>query len=181
MVILQEEKQYQKLFLAGVVNGIGDRFSSVAVLGIGLTLSYSVANRLRKNFLVTGLVCLMLEGTFLLLLSRTHLVVFAFLLFCLVAFMSGIGNACFDTVLMKEIPEEHQGVMFGLLATIGNTILGLSMFLAGVALDFVVPRLLGLIGGGAYILIAIGILGVISSEAYRKKQLSQKKLLPIYN
>ena len=145
-------------------------------LGIELTLSYSVANRLRKNFLVTGLVCLMLEGTFLLLLSRTHLVVFAFLLFCLVAFVSGIGNACFDTVLMKEIPEEHQGMMFGLLATIGNTILGLSMFLSGVALDFVAPSLLGLIGGGAYIVIAIVLLAVISSKAYRKRSQSLKNL-----
>lgn len=147
-------------------------------LGIGLTLSYSVANRLRKNFLVTGLVCLMLEGTFLLLLSRTHLVVFAILLFCLVAFVSGIGNACFDTVLMKEIPEENQGMMFGLLATIGNTILGLSMLLAGVALDFVAPRLLGLIGGVAYILISISILVVISSKIYRKKRLSRKECTP---
>ncbi|HDX9590499.1 TPA: hypothetical protein ROX98_003541 [Bacillus pseudomycoides] len=29
---VNEEKQYRKLFLAGVMNGIGDRFSSVAVL-----------------------------------------------------------------------------------------------------------------------------------------------------
>ncbi|PGV47829.1 MFS transporter [Bacillus sp. AFS037270] len=143
-------------------------------LGIGLTLSYSVANRLRKNFLVTGLVCLMLEGTFLLLLSRTHLVVFAFLLFCLVAFVSGIGNACFDTVLMKEIPEEHQGVMFGLLATLGNTILGLSMFLAGVALEFVVPRLLGFIGGVAYILIPILILATISMKSVERGECINK-------
>ncbi|MBT2655011.1 hypothetical protein J7E81_07055 [Bacillus sp. ISL-18] len=86
----------------------------------------------------------MLEGTFLLLLTRTHLVVFAVPLFCLVAFVSGFGNACFDTVLMKEIPEEHQGMMFGLFATIGNTILGLSMLLAGVALNYLSPRFLGL-------------------------------------
>ncbi|ULT57646.1 MFS transporter [Neobacillus drentensis] len=154
--------------------GVGLFYGS---LGIGLTLSYSIANRLRKNFLVTGLVCLMLEGTFLFLLSRTHLVVFAILLFCLVAFVSGIGNACFDTVLMKEIPEENQGMMFGLLATIGNTILGLSMFLAGVALNYLSPRSLGLIGGIAYILISIILLAAISLKAYRKSSLSHNDLI----
>ncbi|PLS03746.1 MFS transporter [Neobacillus cucumis] len=145
-------------------------------LGIGLTLSYFVANRLRKNFLVTGLVCLMLEGASLVLLSRTHLVIFAFVLFCGAAFVSGIGNASFDTVLMNELPEKYQGTMFGLLATVGNTILGLSMFLSGMALDFVAPRMLGLIGGGAYILIAISLMGVVSSKAYHKKLPSQKEL-----
>ncbi len=145
-------------------------------LGIGLTLSYTVANRLSKNFLVTGLVCLLLEGTCLLLLSKTHLVVFAFLLFCLAAFMSGIGNASFDTILMKEIPEKHQGKMFGLLATIGNTILGLSMFLSGFALNYLAPRSLGLIGGIAYILIAIFILTAIAAKYYRKRRMSPKKI-----
>lgn len=35
---INEEKQYRKLFLAGIVNGIGDRFSSVAVLAMLLHL-----------------------------------------------------------------------------------------------------------------------------------------------
>jgi MFS-type transporter involved in bile tolerance (Atg22 family) len=86
--------------------------------------------------------------------------------------VSGIGNACFDTVLMKEIPEDHQGMMFGLLATMGNTILGLSLLLAGVALNYLAPRSLGLIGGVAYILIAIVIPAAISTKAYRKSSLS---------
>ncbi|MBS4174585.1 MFS transporter [Bacillus sp. FJAT-49736] len=138
-------------------------------LGIGLMLSFLVANRLRNYFLLTGLICLMLEGTFLMLLSRTHLVIFAFLMFCGAAFMSGIGNACFDTILMKEIPEEHQGTMFGLLATIGNTLLGISMFLSGSALQFVDPRSLGLIGGMAFTTVAIFLMAVMSTKAYRRK------------
>lgn len=138
-------------------------------LGIGLTTSFLVANRLRKHLLVTGLICLMLEGTFLLVLSQTHLVVFAFLIFCCAAFMSGIGNACFDTILMQEIPEKYQGTMFGLLATIANPILGISMFLSGFALQFLTPRSLGLIGGIAYMLIAIILIGVIFAKGYRKR------------
>ncbi|ENQ3108359.1 MFS transporter [Bacillus cereus] len=138
-------------------------------LGIGLILSFSVANQLRKNFLVIGLVCLLLEGIFQLLLSQTHLVIFAFLMFCGITFMSGIGNACFDTILMKEVPEQHQGAIFGLLATIINTVLGISMFISGSALQFLAPRTLGLIGGIAYILIAISLIVTISTKAYRKR------------
>jgi len=145
-------------------------------LGIGFTVSYWVANRVRRNFLIIGLACLLLEGASFLFLSMTHLVFIAVLLFTGAAFMSGIGNACFDTVLMKEIREEHQGKIFGLFATMGNTILGLSMFLSGIALDYVPPRLLGLIGGGAYIGIAICMLAVISTSVYRKKRFSKKSL-----
>ncbi|WP_440603086.1 MFS transporter [Bacillus sp. GB_SG_008] len=50
---INEEKQYRKLFLAGIVNGIGDRFSSVAVLamllhltGSGLAVGMTLAIRL---------------------------------------------------------------------------------------------------------------------------------------
>ncbi|MGX6445701.1 MFS transporter [Neobacillus sp. K501] len=148
-------------------------------LGIGLTLSYSVANKLRKNFFVTGLLCLLLEGTFLLLLSRTHFVIFAFLLFCGAAFMSGIGNACFDTILMKEIPSEYQGTMFGLLATLSNTILGISMFLSGLALHYLSPRSMGLLGGISYILIAIFLLAIMSTKIYRKKRPKQSGTTPL--
>jgi MFS family permease len=50
---IKEEKQYRRLFLAGIVNGIGDRFSSVAVLamilhltGSGLAVGMTLAIRL---------------------------------------------------------------------------------------------------------------------------------------
>ncbi|MFD3445604.1 MFS transporter [Microbacteriaceae bacterium 4G12] len=138
-------------------------------LGIGLMLSFSIANRLRKNFLLTGLVCLLLEGIFHLLLSQTHFIVFSALMFCAAAFMSGICNACFDTILMKEIPEYQQGTMFGLLATTGNTVLGISMFTSGFALQYLPPRSLGFIGGTAYILIATFLIVIISTKAYRNK------------
>ncbi|MGZ7440014.1 MFS transporter [Paenibacillus sp. TH7-28] len=39
--MLHEEKQYARLFTAGIVNGIGDRFSQVAVLGLLLSLTGS--------------------------------------------------------------------------------------------------------------------------------------------
>jgi MFS family permease len=138
-------------------------------LGVGLMLSFLVANRLKKNLLMTGLACLILEGMFVVLLSRTHLLVLAFLMFCGAAYMTGIGNACFDTILMKEIPDEHQGLMFGLMATISNTLLGISMFLSGAALQFLKPRSLGLLGGIVYISIAIFLMAFFSSRTYKKR------------
>lgn len=39
--VLKQEKQYRRLFIAGLVNGIGDRFSQVAVLSLLLSLTGS--------------------------------------------------------------------------------------------------------------------------------------------
>ncbi|EIJ79344.1 hypothetical protein PB1_17344 [Bacillus methanolicus PB1] len=39
--ILHKEKKYVRLFLAGIVNGIGDRFSQVALLALLLELTDS--------------------------------------------------------------------------------------------------------------------------------------------
>lgn len=136
-------------------------------LGIGLMMSYSVANRIKNKFLTIGLICLIIEGVSLILLSQSRFAILAFLFFCCTAFVSGIGNACFDTVLMKETPDEHQGMMFGLLATISNTLLGLSMFLAGSVLEYIDPRLLGLIGGSSFIIISILLLIVFFNKKSR--------------
>lgn len=124
-------------------------------LGIGLVLSFVIANRLKRNFLLIGFLCLMLEGVSLVLLSQSRYIMLAFLFFCSTAFMAGIGNTCFDTVLMREIPDKHQGTMFGIIATISNTLLGISMFLAGGALEFIPPRTLGLVGGLSFICVSI--------------------------
>ncbi|MGE8203479.1 MFS transporter [Heyndrickxia sp. NPDC080065] len=159
-------------FLIPMINGIDNVLISVyaveiyklgdfgvglfyGALGIGLITSFSVANRLKKHYLSTGLISLMLEGVLLILLSKTHFPILAFVIFCFTAFVAGIGNACFDTVLMNEISDEHQGSMFGLLATISNTMLGISMFLAGSALEFIEPRLLGFIGGISFIFVSL--------------------------
>ncbi|PLS16105.1 MFS transporter [Bacillus sp. M6-12] len=127
-------------------------------LGIGLMVSFSAANRLKKNLLVIGIACLMLEGVFLVLQSQIYFVITAFFIFTGAAFMSGIGNACFDTVLMEEIPEDHHGMVFGLTETISNTLIGVSMFFAGLATEFIQPRTMGLAGGLSYIFIGIFLL-----------------------
>lgn len=137
-------------------------------LGMGVTISSFVSNRLRKHFLMTGLGCLIVEGVFLLFLSRIHFVVLAVFIFFSLAFFSGIGNACFDTILMKEIPAKHQGTMFGLFTTISNPILGLSMMVSGAALEYMKPRTLGFIGGLGYIAIALLLIGAVWRKTDQK-------------
>jgi MFS family permease len=136
-------------------------------LGIGLITSFTVAKRIKKHFLMIGLFCLILEGLGLVLLSQVYLVFLSFVVFCFIALMSGIGNACFDTVLMKEVPEKYQGTMFALSATISNTLLGISMFLAGIVLEIIDPRLLGCLGGISFMFVAISLIFMLRIK--RKK------------
>lgn len=58
--LLKQEKSYRKLFAAGIINGIGDRFSQVAMLtliiqltGSGLAVGVTMALRLLP-FLLFG-------------------------------------------------------------------------------------------------------------------------------
>jgi MFS family permease len=122
-------------------------------LGIGLMLSSFAANRLKGNLLTVGIVFMVLEGLSIVILSQVKNPALAVLFFICNAWMSGIGGTCFDSVLMKETPKEHQGMVFGLLATIGNTIIGIAMLVAGAALDFVAPRVMGLAAGLALMVV----------------------------
>ncbi|MFS0592952.1 MFS transporter [Cytobacillus horneckiae] len=129
--------------------GVGLFYGS---LGIGLMLSFPFAERLQKHLLKIGLVALVLEGAGLMMLSQTGSIFAAILAFIAVSFCSGVGNTCFDSVLMKETPEKHRGFIFGILTTISNTLMGLSMFAAGVAAEIIPNRLLGFIGGIGFVL-----------------------------
>ncbi|MBP3040912.1 MFS transporter [Bacillaceae bacterium Marseille-Q3522] len=145
-------------------------------LGIGFISSFSVANRTKKHFLLSGIICLIMEGLMMILLSQSYAAALAFLLFCCTAFFSGVGNACFDTVLMKEIPDEHRGMMFGFTAALANTLLGVSMFFAGSALEMISPRLLGFLGGAAYIVIAVLLILIYAIKKSRINRNSEKAI-----
>lgn len=56
---------------------------------------------------------------------------------------------------MKETPSEHQELVFGLLTTVSNTFIGLSMFGAGMILDVVHNRTLGFIGESGFVITGI--------------------------
>lgn len=140
-------------------------------LGIGLTLSFTISKYLHKNLIVVGFTMLLLEGLLFVLLSRVNIVFLAFLIFCCVSLITGIGNTCFDTVVMRETPREKQGFVFGILTTLSNTLIGISMFSAGLALEIIEPRLLGMIGGIGFVLIGL-LLFIYSKFRFRGNLIS---------
>jgi hypothetical protein len=63
---------------------------------------------------------------------------------------------------MKETPSSYQGLVFGLLTTISNTVIGISMFTAGILLEAVNSRILGFIGGMGFVLTGLFLFVVYS-------------------
>lgn len=126
-----------------------------AALGIGLSLSFFAGRYLTNRLLIVAIAGLMIEGFLLMGISLSTHFALAFALYILLSFAGGTGNACLDTLIMRETPSALQPVVFGLLSAVGNTLLGLSMLLAGWLLDFVEPRMLGFAGGAGFSGIAI--------------------------
>ncbi|MGW7162062.1 MFS transporter [Paenibacillus taichungensis] len=126
-----------------------------AALGTGLVLS-NWCSRYFQHWLLPGVVlCLLVEGGLLMLLSVVTLPVNAVLIYILLALMSGVGNACLDTLLMNETPEKYRGLIYGLVTASSSTMLGLSMFGAGLLLEIMEPRKLGFAGGLGFAAIAV--------------------------
>jgi len=130
-----------------------------AALGIGLSLSFFAGRYVTKGLLSVAIGGLMIEGLLLMGISISNHFAIAFLLYILLSFAGGTGNACLDTLVMRETPSTMQPVIFGLLSAVGNTLLGLSMLLAGWLLEWVEPRVLGFAGGAGFSGIAILLAG----------------------
>ncbi|MEC0128804.1 MFS transporter [Paenibacillus pabuli] len=126
-----------------------------AALGTGLVLS-SWCSRYFQHWLLPGvIVCLLVEGGLLMLLSIAAQPWLASLIYVLLALMSGVGNTCLDTLLMRETPKKYRGLIFGLVTACSSCMLGLSMFGAGLLLEVVEPRTLGFAGGLGFAAIAV--------------------------
>ncbi|KZZ83050.1 hypothetical protein [Bacillus sp. SJS] len=137
-------------------------------------LSFLVSPRIYCRHIEIGLGALIAEGIFLGLLSSTASAAAAVILFIMMGFASGIGNTCFDSMVMKECPKMHQGLIFGLLATLSNTILGISMFGAGMLLEWIPNRILGLIGAVGFIAAGVMLLA-FNKQISNKTENSLKK------
>ncbi|ANS73467.1 hypothetical protein AWM70_01775 [Paenibacillus yonginensis] len=140
-----------QVFHAGDL-GVGLLYGAI---GIGLVLSMFVSRFAGKHMIAGALIGLLAEGLLLMVISTVPALVYAFVLFSALSFASGFGSACLDTVLMREIPSEQRGTVFGLLSAVGSVLLGMSMMAAGWLLEFVEPRVLGRFGGAAYTGIAV--------------------------
>jgi MFS family permease len=138
-------------FHAGDV-GVGAFY---AALGIGLSLSFFAGRLLKKRLLVAALTGLLLEGMLLMAISASGSFMQAFFLYILLSLAGGIGNACLDTLVMRETPTQLQPVIFGMLSAVGGTLIGISMLGAGWLLDVIEPRTLGFAGGAGFAGIAL--------------------------
>lgn len=151
-------------FQAGDI-GVGAFY---AALGIGLSLSFFAGRYLKRRLLVVAIVGLLIEGIVLMGISASAHFAVAFVLYILLSFAGGTGNACLDTLVMRETPPAMQSVVFGFLSAMGNTLLGLSMLLAGWLLNRVEPRILGFAGGAGFAGVALLLAGY--ALIHRKKQ-----------
>lgn len=59
----------------------------------------------------------------------------------------GVGNTALATLMMRVVPEEVHGRAFALNETLSNVSMGVSMLVAGILLDFLSARVIGLTAG----------------------------------
>lgn len=132
--------------------GVGVLYS---VLGTGFIISPLLTKRITKHYLFIAFLCIVVEGILLIIVSCSPSFILVVFLFGVLTIFGGISNTLLDTVAMQSVPENQQGMYFGLSETISNTMLGLSMFLTGILLESFSPRTMGAINGGLYVLVAI--------------------------
>lgn len=133
--------------------GIGLMYGA---LGIGLVAGSKITGKIGRRMETVAIYALLLEGVSHMLISQSAVFVLALILMIGSAMVSSIGNACNETVLMKTVPAGWQGRFFGTLAALQNAIMGVSMLLAGILLDFAAPRSLGLAAGILFTLLGAG-------------------------
>ncbi|GIO86895.1 MFS transporter [Paenibacillus faecis] len=117
-------------------------------LGAGLVAGSALTGRFARQIKAAAVLTLLLEGICHILISQSGSFGLLVVLLAGTAICSGIGNACNQTILMMIVPEEIRGRFMGTLAALQNTIMGAAMFLGGLLLEVLSPRMLGLIGGG---------------------------------
>jgi len=128
--------------------GVGVLYS---VLGTGFIISPLLTKWITGRFLSVAFTCLFMEGVILCSISQAHSFVHVIILFGILTIFSGVGNTLMDTAVMQTLPPQFHGIYFGLSVTIANTFIGISMFMTGVLLEFISPRMMGLVGGVFYI------------------------------
>ncbi|MHA6534272.1 MFS transporter [Paenibacillus sp. BAC0078] len=154
-----------QVFHAGDI-GVGAFY---AALGIGLSLSFFAGRLVKRRLLAAALAGLLCEGIMLMSISASSYFGVAFVLYILLSLCGGIGNACLDTLVMRETPPEQQPAMFGMLSAVSGSLIGVSMFGAGWLLDLVEPRTLGFAGGAGFAGVALLLAGYVFVRSRWKK------------
>jgi MFS family permease len=134
-------------------------------LGLGLIISMWMPTRF-KNLFRAGSLAMVFEGVFQSILSQTNSFILAISLFSFISLSSGVGNANYDTLLMKTTDKQERGAVFALFEMIKNVMIGISMIVAGFLLTYFSPQLLGFAAGLFYVLVGVSAFGV---SYFRKK------------
>lgn len=123
------------------------------VLGLGLVFGSGLTGRFTNHMKAAAVCSLLLEGVLAIFISQSNYFITVVLLLILLASTAAIGNACNETILMNVVPCHFQGRFFGILATLENTIMGTTMFVAGLSLEVLSPRKLGFAGGILFVIV----------------------------
>jgi MFS family permease len=126
-------------------------------LGAGMLIGSGLAGRMARHMRTVAVLALSLEGVFQVMGSQSPSFLLLFLLLAISAVITSVGNACNETVLMQLVPNEWQGRFFGGLATLQNTVMGVTMLASGFLLEAMTPRTLGLAGGTFLALLGFGL------------------------
>ena len=118
-------------------------------LGTGLMLGGALTQRLSKNLRKTIAAALFAEGFCQMPASQSTSFPIAAFLFVLVATAAGIGNSCTDTIIMRAVPSDRLGRVYGFLS-LCNGVFGAALMGTGALLNWISPRTLGLAGGAFF-------------------------------
>lgn len=77
---------------------------------------------------------------------------------------------------MRETPLYLQGPLLGMLTAWSQDIIGLSMFGAGVVIEMMEPRMLGLVGGAGFDYFMSSLLLVFTDFSDLRSELNRKLL-----
>ncbi|WP_088051307.1 MFS transporter [Virgibacillus dakarensis] len=132
--------------------GVGFIYAS---LGLGFIISSFLSNLLKRKLVALIIVFIALEGCGHLLLSIAPVFSLALIIVVFITFAGGISNICLSTLIMKIVPKPRQGSFFGITQMMTNTMLGISMGVAGYLLEIFEPRMLSFLVGTTYILFTI--------------------------
>ncbi|WP_059105045.1 MFS transporter [Shouchella shacheensis] len=146
-----------------------------AALGAGFVLSSTVARWIRGKYIAVGVWMIALEGAGHLLLSQSFFFGQTLLLAMGIAFVGGISNICFDTVLMKTLPTSKRGLLFGTLSMISNSAMGLAMIGAGFLTEWLTPEESAFLVGIAYIGFALLFMAAFKQVDAQKSMRALKK------
>ncbi|MGP4074976.1 MFS transporter [Halobacillus sp. K22] len=140
-------------------------------LGTGLMTSFFLMKRLKHHLLLFSIIALVVEGILQGAASQAGTLFQLMLYFFVISLIGGMSGASLDTLVMKRVPSDKQGGVFGFIEAWSNVILGVMMFGGGLALEVVPSRSLGLSGG---MIGLVGGLGILMFFLLRRNGLKNK-------